>query len=81
MTLEELKEKYPIDGEHNVYYSYTWYDSYFYLDNKWFLGKETWDGIVQAEEPSYELNRFEYSIKTKKDVIDFIKDKLDITKF
>ena len=34
-----------------------WYDRYFYDGDRWYLGLETWDGIVQAEEPSWGIRR------------------------
>lgn len=45
-----------------------WYDSYIYDGEKWYLGIDTWDGIVPAEEPDWGVHytgstrRIEYGI-------------------
>lgn len=68
LTLDDLKlarEKYPHgwwDAEASKWfywniYGELWYDNYIYNGYKWFLGIETWDGIVQVNEPEWGTQR------------------------
>ena len=34
-----------------------WYDCYIYDGTKWTLGMDTWDGIVAANEPKWDIGR------------------------
>jgi hypothetical protein len=45
-----------LDGQKYFYYSlnsYTWYDSYVYNSGDWYLGSDSWDGVIPADLPPY----------------------------
>lgn len=85
-----MKEKYPdgwLDKEDHRYYYYeiqasTWYTHYIYDGEKWKLGMDSWDGIYEAEEPGWGVERgtmfsSEYgTFKTKAEAIDYKNKKL-----
>ena len=88
--IDLMKEKYPdgwLDKEDHRYYYYeiqasTWYTHYIYDGEKWKLGMDSWDGIYEAEEPDWGVERStmlssEYgTFKTKAEAIDYKNKKL-----
>ena len=88
---EVVKAKHP-DGwldpiDHKQFYYdimiSTWYDHYLYDGEKWVLGINTWDGVVNADEPNWgiqracNLQRTEYGVfKTETEAIDYKNKKL-----
>ena len=88
--IDLMKEKYPdgwLDKEGHKYYYYdiqasTWYSHYLYDGEKWTLGMDSWDGIYEAEEPGWGIERntmfsSEYgTFKTKAEAIDYKNKKL-----
>ena len=63
--IDLMKEKEPdgwLDKEGHRYYYYdiqasTWYSHYLYDGEKWQLGMDSWDGIYEAEEPGWGVER------------------------
>ena len=59
-----------------------WYDSYVFDGEKWWLGTNTWDGIVDAKEPGWGLYRDTYSLryykvcKTKAEAEEFVESEI-----
>lgn len=90
-----MKERHPdgwLDKEGHKYYYYdiqasTWYSHYLYDGEKWQLGMDSWDGIYEAEEPGWGIEKnpvfsSEHGVfKTKAEAIDYknrkIKERLE----
>lgn len=86
-----VKKTFPFgwfDKAENKWYFYviesrTWYNRYVYDGETWWLGIDTWDGIIEAEEPEWGVKkskfvRHEQAIfKTLEEAEEYRKEKWD----
>lgn len=86
--VEIVKKKYPLgyfnQSEYKWHYfeilESLWYDSYVYDGTEFYLGKTTWDGIVEADEPEYTTFRkggIRGHFKTWADAKNFVDEEIE----